>query len=99
MDEERRTTTCHRCNAPLKVIRPAPRPHYGKLFCDACQRCRGWVPTPPEDLGGWTMPFGKYKNRTLAEIAATDRGYLEWAADNLNKDRIREAIRLYLETT
>ena len=99
MDEERRTTTCHRCDAPLRIIRPALRPHWGQLRCDSCQKFRGFVATPTEELGGYTMPFGKFKGRTLAEIATIDRGYLEWAARNMNSNSVRNACRRYLETT
>jgi len=52
------------------------------------------------------MPFGRYRGWSLARIAATDPGYLEWVATpapnaewapkNLDQPRLREVIRCYL---
>jgi hypothetical protein len=92
---------CPRCDTPLRVIRPAPRPHWGKLWCDACGRRRGWASTPDSELGrNYTMPYGCYAGRTLDKIAATarGRGYLEWVARDLKDERIRKSVRRYLET-
>jgi len=40
----------------------------------------------------YRMPFGKYKGSTLEEIYVDDREYLEWCADTLDKEDIRERI-------
>ena len=97
MDEPVRT--CPYCDAPLRVVRPAPPPHWGRFFCDACDTFTGIAPTPREELGGYLMPFGMFKGKTLAEIAKTDRGvgYLEWSSQNLTNQRIREVCGFYLE--
>jgi exodeoxyribonuclease X-like protein len=97
MDEDENRRTCPRCNALLSVIRPAHPPHYAELWCDACGRHCGWASTPTEALGGYTMPFGKYRGKTLDEIAATDRGYLEWVTSDLKDERIKKSVRRYLE--
>ena len=49
-------------------------------------------------VAAWTMPFGKHKGRTLAEIAGTSQGrhYLEWAAASLDKPLLREVIAYFL---
>lgn len=36
------------------------------------------------------LPFGKYKGRTLAQIYATDRGYVEWMARELTNETWRK---------
>jgi uncharacterized protein (DUF3820 family) len=92
-------TTCPYCSGRLEVIRDAPPPHWGRLVCWDCRRCLGFAPTPmePEAIAGYTMPFGKHRGRTLTEIGAIDRPYLEWAARNLVKPRMREVITFYLE--
>lgn len=32
------------------------------------------------------MPFGKYRGRTLAQLAVDDLGYLKWMRDALDED-------------
>ena len=44
-----------------------------------------------------TLNFGKYNGKTLAEIYESDRGYMEWLADNSQKEAVKEAARLLLE--
>jgi hypothetical protein len=42
------------------------------------------------------MPIGKYKGKTLDEIAAIDLSYLEWAASALDP-KVAKPYRRYLE--
>ena len=51
----------------------------------------------PVAIAGYTMPLGKYRGITLAEIAVADRSYLEWAAVNLGKPRMRKVIQFFLD--
>lgn len=91
---------CQYCKSPdLALTMDAPEPHYGRLTCKSCGRGVGWAPTPLEFVPEWTMPIGKYRGNTLAQIAETDRGrsYLEWAAANLDQRRIREVIKFFLD--
>ncbi len=93
-------TTCTYCQGRLEVVREGtPPPHWGRLVCSSCQRGAGYAPTPMEEAHSYTMPFGKYPGQTLRQIAETDRGrcYLEWAAQNLRQDRMREVIRYFLD--
>lgn len=39
--------------------------------------------------------FGKHRGKTVAEVAKTDRGYLEWLYNEKKKDPSREADWLY----
>ena len=87
---------CPRCNGPLELVRPAPAPHWGQLICRDCGRKCGFAATPPEELHSYKLWFGRHKGRTLAEIEALDRAYLEWAASSLSIDRVRKAILDYL---
>lgn len=52
-----------------------------------------------EESKNFRMPFGKYKGKTLDEIAKTDEGlrYLDWLRDSPNLwIEMREAIEAYL---
>lgn len=73
-------------------------PHHAKRVCPGCGRFGGWVgkPRTPEWAAAFVMPIGKYRGSTVAEIGRVDRGYLQWAAENLDKG-IAEAARIHLE--
>lgn len=45
----------------------------------------------------FTMPFGKYKGKTLDDIASTDDGllYLDWAYGDFQPGPIRDALTAY----
>jgi hypothetical protein len=55
----------------------------------------------------YEVPFGKYKDRTLDDIAQTDAGllYLDWLRGELDKkcnrtdETLRDALRAYLDDT
>ena len=94
-------TTCPHCGGHLMVIQPAPAPHWARLHCQQCSKFHGWLRTPDSELGQhYRMPLGCYKGRTLDDIATTGRGrgYIAWAAENMNINRVRNACRRYLET-
>jgi hypothetical protein len=42
------------------------------------------------------MPIGKYKGRTVAQIGLADPEYLEWCAQNLDRN-IQKAAQVYLD--
>lgn len=48
-----------------------------------------------EDARKQIFPFGKYKGKTVGEIAIIDTGYMEWAADNVtSNDAVAAACRV-----
>jgi hypothetical protein len=52
--------------------------------------------TAPES-GSYVIRFGvKHKGETLAQIAKTDRAYLEWLAEKANAPELRAVVRKYL---
>ena len=63
-----------------------------------------WTGYDPEDddsepeLDDAIMPFGKYKGKTLGQIASSDEGllYLDWAAGEW-KDGIGDVVRAFLD--
>ena len=99
MNRDVQLETCSYCGGALTVVRPTTPPHFAALWCPICNRHRGWLQTPDNELGrNYIMAIGKYKGRTLDQIAAIDRGYLCWAAQNFNGERIRKSVRRYLAT-
>ncbi len=91
---------CPRCGGDLELVtEDVPPPHYGKMVCQKCNLWQSWVSAPMtyERACGFRFPFGKYKNRTMAEIAEHDREYLEWAAATLDAKSVVRAIKCFLE--
>jgi uncharacterized protein (DUF3820 family) len=93
-----RRTECKLCSVALEVRRMPRPPHWGKWTCPRCGQTYGFAPTPPEEAHSYTMPFGKFKGRTLGEIIKTPEGrdYLEWAAERMSRPRMREVIGTFL---
>jgi hypothetical protein len=49
----------------------------------------------PEEASGLTFTFGKFKDKSLGEIAIIDAGYLAWAAENVtSNDRVAAGCRV-----
>lgn len=44
-------------------------------------------------LENYIMPFGKHAGKTLPEIAAVDRGYIEWAKKNMEKEPVKSLLQ------
>lgn len=44
------------------------------------------------DIDSYTMPFGKYKGKTLPQIKALDPGYISWAKENMNKEPVKSLL-------
>ena len=43
-----------------------------------CNGCGKFLGNKPKDITGLRMPFGKYKNRLIADVAKEDIPYLLW---------------------
>jgi hypothetical protein len=43
------------------------------------------------------LTFGKHTGKTIPQIAATDRGWLIWARDNLTREPLLTLIKKYLD--
>ena len=41
-------------------------------------------PWTPERAANFRMPFGKYQGSTIQELWRIDRGYVKWAAENMD---------------
>ncbi len=52
-----------------------------------------------DDPGSLVLGFGKYANKSLREILAADRGYMEWLAVNAREQSVREASGKLLSDT
>lgn len=46
----------------------------------------------PLDINTYVMPFGKYKGRTLPEIASVDNGYISWAKENMTREPVKTLL-------
>jgi len=51
----------------------------------------------PDDAAGVVVTFGKYRGKTLGEIAAIDKEYVHWLADKAEKADMRNAAKAVLE--
>ena len=49
------------------------------------------------DLNEFKLTFGKHTGKTIPQIAATDRGWLVWARDNLTREPLLTLIKKYFE--
>lgn len=47
------------------------------------------------DLNEFKLTFGKHSGKTIPQIAATDRGWLVWAKDNLTREPLLTLIKKY----
>ena len=46
--------------------------------------------------GATVLKFGKHRGKTIAQVAAEDRGWLDWAGENTNNDFVKAKIREFL---
>lgn len=69
---------------------PPERPAYSPAPSQA-------TPARPHNPGVTVIKFGKHNGRTVAEIYATDKGYLEWLSQNAKVETVREDARAYIE--
>lgn len=44
------------------------------------------------DIDTYILPFGKYKGKTLAEIARSDSGYISWAKENMTREPVKSLL-------
>jgi len=71
----------------------------GVVYADAVDVTPEPVAEPvkkPVPLGDLVIPFGKHKGRTISYIGATDRGWLEWYANEGEREDVKGAISKYL---
>lgn len=45
------------------------------------------------DIDTYTLSFGKYRGRTLTEIAQSDPGYISWAKGNMPREPIKTLLQ------
>ncbi len=92
---------CPWCESKVAINHDVPAPHYAMLQCTGeVPHFHGWVKAPrtQEWAANFAMPFGKYKNRTLSDIARSQSGqdYLRWAANTLEPGSASEAVKMFL---
>lgn len=87
-------TIC-KLNRPTLTVYPGTKVVRAKCNTPGCGNEDNLNHAEPADV--FVMPFGKYKGETIAEIVASDPNYAEWAADNIENEKIRarfqEALR------
>ena len=88
--------TCWRCGGAARLDPTYCGKHWGKLICSACGRWVSWArpPMTEERAAAFRMPWGKYRNSTLAELAEVDVAYLRWLATECESNGIRRGGRL-----
>ena len=47
-----------------------------------------------EEADSYTIPFGKYKGKTIKEIYESDKGYVEWMLNNTQDERMIKLIQM-----
>lgn len=78
---------CPRCGSGRLYLVKAEAPHFSRKDCLDCgargQPIKG--PWSLERARSFVMPFGKFKGRTVGDLAddKVGRSYLAWAAENL----------------
>lgn len=79
---------CPRCgSSDLVESRLKDGPHFNRITCRGCEfSWYGPKPWSLERARAFRAPFGKYRGRTVAELAEIDRGYLEWAAAKMQNN-------------
>jgi uncharacterized protein (DUF3820 family) len=94
MTEQNSTIICKKCgvihetkNLIVKTI-PLPKGSHKKATCPTCQSFIKFLPhTVP------TLYFGKYKGKSISEIAQKDPSYLEWLlSKGVKSARLKSAI-------
>jgi uncharacterized protein (DUF3820 family)/predicted RNA-binding Zn-ribbon protein involved in translation (DUF1610 family) len=80
---------CPDCgNSTLRLVRTEGTPHFGRYDCLTCGRIGPWIKSPwtLERARSFVMPFGKFRGRTVGDLADEKQGrsYLEWAAENVS---------------
>jgi hypothetical protein len=60
------------------------------MDCLSCGRVGPWIKSPwtVERAKSFVMPFGKFRGKTVGELAETPRGadYLRWVAANVSEN-------------
>lgn len=49
------------------------------------------------DINEYKLNFGKHSGKTIPEIAASDRGWLVWASENLTREPLLTLIKNYFD--
>jgi uncharacterized protein (DUF3820 family) len=81
--------TCPFCQGTrLFSVRCLIGPHFSRLGCSDCGRHIKYEPAPwsLERARAFVTPFGKFKGRSVGDLADDKKGrpYLAWAAENLD---------------
>ena len=49
--------------------------------------------TEPPKIETYILQFGKYKGKTLPDVAKTDPGYISWAKENIEKEPLKSLLK------
>ena len=89
VEKEKYPKPCPRCGSDTYLERS------GKHIKWSCINC-GYLKFLQQKAENFTMPFGKYKGKTLPEIKVLDIKYLCWASLNMRENisnRIKEILK------
>lgn len=85
---------CPQCGATERHTKKKG-PHTGE-YCVSCGNWFRWVRGPWQDF---VWPVGsKHRGRKLVDILRLDPEYLEWATENIKKNRLKEVAKEALES-
>ncbi|WP_347275413.1 hypothetical protein [Candidatus Kuenenia sp.] len=86
------TIVCKSCGLigePIITTIPLPTGSHKKAICSGCKKFIKFLPHSIPALY-----FGKYKGKTIAEIARKDPSYLQWMdSNNIGLGSVKTAIK------
>jgi hypothetical protein len=90
---------CPCCGAQLELTASRRQPSHSDPPRDRPPPRGNPPPQPwtPERARNFKMPIGKYKGKTVGQIGLVDLPYLEWMAENLDRN-CQKAAEVYLES-
>ncbi|MCK6468627.1 MAG: hypothetical protein L6Q53_10580 [Candidatus Brocadia sinica] len=96
MLETKSTVFCKKCGAihetETLIIETISLPNKGSHKKVSCPSCKNFIKFLPHSAP--ILCFGKYKGKTISEVAQKDAPYLKWLLDqSVGTARLRTAIK------
>lgn len=82
-----------------KELLQCPSHNMPRYLCECADELGGLLELPPNILAEteFTMPFGKYAGKTIAEISQINPGYLKWVVENFEEGKVKSLVLEFLK--